>query len=276
MAGPISTRLPPTSRRAREVDSYDLLGFENGTIAGKNIAMVIASSEAEPVDLPIVQGRAPRVAGEAAIGTVTADRLGLEIGDVATVDFREGQTPLKIVGTTVLPAVGQLFSDRSGLGVGAFALVPPEVMNGEIVTFVGVNLKDGADAPAVLADLEPRLIAWDTTHSVPNSYAGPIRPSEIVNAEEMQRGPLILAALLGLASIAALAISIAATVGAHAAAILRSIAPSASPVGRWRAACVGRRSPPSPSGSPSGYRPGCSSAAGPGSGSPVTSAWGPR
>ncbi len=199
----------------REVDSYDLLGFENGTIAGKNIAMVIASSEAEPVDLPIVQGRAPRVAGEAAIGTVTADRLGLEIGDVATVDFREGQTPLKIVGTTVLPAVGQLFSDRSGLGVGAFALVPPEVMNGEIVTFVGVNLKDGADAPAVLADLEPRLIAWDTTHSVPNSYAGPIRPSEIVNAEEMQRGPLILAALLGLASIAALAISIAATVGAR-------------------------------------------------------------
>ena len=87
-------------------------------------------------------------------------------------------------------------------------------MNGEIVTFVGVNLKDGADAPAVLADLEPRLIAWDTTHSVPNSYAGPNPP---IRDRECGGDAARPADPRGLARAGfdcrGLAISIAATVG---------------------------------------------------------------
>jgi putative ABC transport system permease protein len=53
------------------------------------------------------------------------------------------------------------------------------------------------------------------TRSVPNSYATPVRPPEIVNAEAMRRGPLILAGMLAVASLAALALAIGATVNAR-------------------------------------------------------------
>jgi putative ABC transport system permease protein len=63
--------------------------------------------------------------------------------------------------------------------------------------------------------MAPRFIAWDATATVPNEYAGPIRPSEIVDASEMQRGPMILAALLAVALLGALVLSMTATVNAR-------------------------------------------------------------
>jgi putative ABC transport system permease protein len=198
-----------------DVASYDLLGFLNGTLRGQSIAVLVANSAARPVPLPIVAGRAPTKPGEVAIGTVTAARLGLDVGDVATFETSEGPTKLRVVGTTVLPAVGPLFADRAGLGLGAFSLAPPEAMKGDFVTFIGVHLKPHADAHAVVANMGSRFNAWDATATVPNSYAGPIRPSEIVDASEMQRGPMILAGLLAIALLGALVLSVTATVNAR-------------------------------------------------------------
>jgi putative ABC transport system permease protein len=198
-----------------DVTAYDLLGFTGGNIEGENVAVTVASSDAPPVDLPVVSGRAPSAPGEAAIGTITAARLGLDVGDVTELEIREGPTPLKIVGTTVLPAVGQVFADRSGLGVGAFVIEPPEVLNGEFVTFIGLHLAPGTDARRVVEELRPKVVAWDTTGDVPEAYAAPVRPAEIVNAEDMRRGPLILAGVLAIALLAALALSIAGTVNAR-------------------------------------------------------------
>jgi hypothetical protein len=198
-----------------DVESFDLLALTGGSIEGKSVAVTVASSDAPPVDLPIVEGRAPRAPYEAAIGTVTAERLGLDVGDRTELELREGPTPLKIVGTTVLPAVGQLFADRSGLGVGAFVLAPRDAIDGEFITFVGIHLKPDGVPQRVVADLRADVVAWDTTGDVPQVYAGPIRPPEIVNAEDMRRGPLVLAGLLAVALLAALALSMAATVNAR-------------------------------------------------------------
>jgi hypothetical protein len=129
------------------------------------------------------------------------------------------------VGIAVLPAIGQIFADRSGLGVGAFTIAPAEEMNSGFVTFVGVQLDDGTNPHAFLADLGDEVMTWDVDGAPPRTYTQPIRPAEIVNAEEMQRGPLLLAGLLALALVSALALSIASTVNARRRdyAIYRSV-----------------------------------------------------
>ena len=42
-----------------DIASYDLIGFAGGTLDGANVAIVYASSAASPIDLPVVDGRAP-------------------------------------------------------------------------------------------------------------------------------------------------------------------------------------------------------------------------
>ncbi|HEX5095999.1 MAG TPA: ABC transporter permease [Acidimicrobiia bacterium] len=207
-----------------DVGSYDLLGFIGAVMGGDNVTLLVSGRDADPVDLPIVEGRAPREPGEVALGSVTADRLGLGVGDDVPTDIGEGTEPLKIVGVAVMPAIGQIFADRSGLGVGAWTIAPPEQMNEEFVTFVGVDL-DSEPAPAFLADIGDALMSWDARGEPPRTYTQPIRPAEIVNAEEMQRGPLLLAGLLALALLSALALSMAATVNARRRdyAIFRSV-----------------------------------------------------
>ena len=202
--------------RARDdVASYNLMGFASATAKGRGLLILVSSRDAPPVDLPIVAGRAPRDVDEVALGTVTAERLGLEIGDEAEFDIRGATVRARVVGTTVLPAVGPLFTDRSGLGIGGFAVAPPEELDDGFVTFIGIRMKPGADGARLLRELDPVLINWDHTRSVPDSYATPVRPPEIVNAEDMRRGPLILAGALAAASLAALALAIAATVNAR-------------------------------------------------------------
>ena len=140
----------------------------------------------------------------------------------------------------MLPAIGQYLSDRSGLGVGVFTLVPAKRFDDQAVTFIGVHLAPGADAQRTATALHPLLAGWDETQTIPFAYPAPIRPAEIVNAEGMRRGPIVLAGLLAAALVAALALAIAATVGARRRdfAIYRAIGFTRGQVGqsvRWQA-----------------------------------------
>ena len=89
----------------------------------------------------------------------------------------------RVVGQVVLPTVGQVLSDRTGLGIGAFLVVPDDVMNPETTTFVGIRLRAGAAPRTTLAALRERLGAWDVTGSPAQTYPTPVRPPEIVILE---------------------------------------------------------------------------------------------
>jgi FtsX-like permease family len=101
---------------------------------------------------------------------------------------------------TVVPS-GRLASSQSG---------------GDIdLTFVGIKLKPGANQHQVADALRPLATPWDTSGQVPFVYPTQIRPPEIVNAEGIRNGPVLLAGLLGLALLIALALSIAVSVNAR-------------------------------------------------------------
>jgi hypothetical protein len=222
------------------VRSWDSLGIESGSVAGRPTPLLIATRS---IDVPVVSGRAPRRAGEAVLGRATAERLGLAVGDRVRIDTGVSagghSVRARVVGTAVLPAIGQFLSDRTGLGVGAFLLVPPRVLRQD-TSFTGIHLAPGADPARFVASIHRRIQSWDGSGSPPYTFVAPVRPSEIVNADAMRTAPALLAGVLALALLVALAPSIGATVNARhrAYAIYRAIGFRRAQVGRsvrWQA-----------------------------------------
>ena len=154
-------------------------------------------------------------------------------------DAGTGEEPVRVVGTMVLPSIGQFLSDRTGLGVGAFVLAPERQVR-ENVTFTGVHLADDIDPARFLRDIRGQLASWDGSGSPPFTYAAPVRPAEIVNAGAMRAAPAILAGVLALALLTALMLSIGSTVNGRRRdyAVYRAIGFRRGQVGRsvrWQA-----------------------------------------
>jgi putative ABC transport system permease protein len=187
-------------------------------------------------DLPVVDGRLPRRTGEAVLGRATAERLGVAVGDrvrVTTGGAVIGNWRARIVGTVVMPAIGQFLSDRTGLGVGAFVLVPTRTLHKD-TSFTGVRLDPEVRPTQLLAAIRGRVGAWDLSGSPPLLFTDPVRPPEIVNAGAMRTAPVLLAGVLALALLVALGLSIASTVNARRGdyAIYRAIGFRSAQVGR--------------------------------------------
>ncbi|MCU1427279.1 MAG: hypothetical protein JWL83_1279 [Actinomycetia bacterium] len=211
-----------------EVASWDYVAFMDARLQNTaSVPLIAAEQGSHDPALAVVDGRVPVRAGEVALGTTTADDLGVSIGDRIDVNVTYPETTVKaeVVGTVVFPAAGPYLSDRAGLGNGAFVILPKGQLDNTSITFVGVHMKAGADPARTLAHLEPGLLHWDTTHSYPSIYRDPVRPPEIVNAESMRNGPLALAAVLALALIVAIGLAIVVSVNARRRqlAILRAI-----------------------------------------------------
>jgi len=223
-------------RRNEDVRSWDVLAFSGAAVGGHPTALLYGN---RPIDLPVVHGRAPARPGEIALGTDTARRAGVRIGQRVPLEVTGERQSMRLVGEVALPALGPLLSDRTGLGLGAFAIVR-DPLTSDNATFVGLHLRRGADPARVIAQLRPGMTSWDVEFDVPQMYTAPIRPPEIVNVDAMRGGPLLLAGALGVALFAALALSIGATVAARRReyAIQRSLGYTAGQVGqsvRWQA-----------------------------------------
>lgn len=199
-----------TLRDRPEVRSWDELGFANGTVERAPTAVLYG---ARPPDFVIVQGRGTRRVGEVVLGRETAQRLHIRLGNRIQLVLRDQPQRVRVVGIAVFPSIGPYQSDRAGLGVGAFTLVPSKEMDHHAVTFVGIHLRRGANAASTFASIRSSVTRWDETGSPPYTYVTPIRPAEIVNAEAIQGAPMILAGVLALALLVALALALGATVG---------------------------------------------------------------
>ncbi|MDQ1520465.1 MAG: putative transport system permease protein [Actinomycetota bacterium] len=198
-----------------EVASWDYVALLDSRLENKlSVTLIAAGQGSHDPHLPVVDGRFPTRAGEVALGTTTAHDLGASIGDRIDVNVTYPETKMKanVVGTVVLPATGPFQSDRPGLGDGAFMIVPRGQLNDASITFVGIHLKHGADPTRTLSHLQPGLRHWDTTQAYPFIYRSAVRPPEIVNAESMRNGPLVLAAVLALALVVAIGLAIASSV----------------------------------------------------------------
>jgi hypothetical protein len=195
----------------------------------------------EPV---VLEGRAPRRAGEVLVGSVTLRKLGARVGDVVpavVTGLSPEARPLRLVGRGVLPST----SEVGRLGEGALMrpealapLVPPEVFAGEGLEegfdTAAIRFAPGADRAAVRRDLQA---LGDV------ELGGPQQPSDLVNFGRIEDLPTLLAGLLAALGAAVLAHLLVTSVRRRRRdlAVLRALGFGSRQVGAvvaWQASAV--------------------------------------
>ena len=197
----------------KDVENYALYAFDSSSLFGdQGVPVVYGFSADAPFEFPLRSGRRPEKANEAVLGSKTAARLGLRVGDhIAVKSGLFPDTSVEVVGTAVLPALGSFVSDRAGLGDGAFVLTG-EAPTPEAASFVAIHLRHGADRAAFIKRLAPTLPQWDAVGDIPLTYIRPVRSAEIVNVSELRSAPLILGGVLSVALFGGLALAIVVSV----------------------------------------------------------------
>jgi ABC-type lipoprotein release transport system permease subunit len=168
-------------------------------VDGRRVDAIALDSVDGDLTLPILAGRSPRGPDEVALGSRTARALRVEIGDTVDVAIPGGELlEMRVVGRAVFPSVGA--ASRLGEGLvatvaGADAVAPPDLPR-----FINVfaRLTPGADADAVVADLNAR--AGTNATLEPQG-----EPSDIVNFGRVESMPLVLGGILAMIAAATLA-----------------------------------------------------------------------
>ena len=173
-----------------------------------------------PVRLPVVAGRDARNASEILLGAATADRIHKHIGDHLTLVSDDGPHIVRIVGTTIFPALGIVHGAHTSLGVGALVdpkLVPGsdrDITNTRLGSFgpnaVLVRFRSGTDAANAQAVLARKA---DSVADFAGAQVVSVqRPAEIVNSTSLRSAPLLLAGVLALGTTLSLALALSSSV----------------------------------------------------------------
>jgi hypothetical protein len=227
--------------RDRYVASYSGASYNDVEIDGRTVPFLIENAGAG-VTPPILSGQPVTAAHQVVLGAATLAQLGKHIGDYVTLSYgSRADAPyyvpaerLRIVGTATFPAVGfaSTVSDHTSMGTGALLAdqaLPSEFSNalngGSDPALTGSNMalvrfKPDAPPGAALASL--RRIARVSNQAFANAPGGAAgnalvvqgvqRPAEIVNYKTIGITPTLLVSGLALGAIAALALTLLASV----------------------------------------------------------------
>jgi hypothetical protein len=195
--------------------------FGNLQVDGRTVP-VLGGSPRAAVAPPILTGHGMERPGQIVLGPATLSAIHKAVGDAVTVSY--GTTAphrLRIVGTATMPAVGVGgVTGHPSMGTGAlvpYQLIPASVRNqfgnspaGPNAIFVRV--RSGVDARMAQRSLD-RIAA---RVSLPTNYGSVVygvqRPAEIVNYRSMGATPLILGLGLTAGAVAALGLTLIASV----------------------------------------------------------------
>jgi len=200
----------PTVRRATAI------GYVSGAINGTVLSGAQVSAVVGDPWPPISQGRAPRTRREILVGKAALGELGLQIGSDVNLtlvrDFALGPGPepmpltVTVVGSAVVPAVGQAGVDTPRLGEGfLLSTATAEAILGEggVPSFIYLfDLAQGSDPAALIARFPDGLP--DDSGVATEWYTSAV-PAEVGQAEDAR--PVIW---LG---VGALAVAVVATIG---------------------------------------------------------------
>ena len=125
------------------------------------------------VDPTLRRGRLPEADDEIAVGEVTGDKLGVDVGDTLTVDDPAGgELDLRVVGTVALPT----FNDRQpGQGSLLTEAGLSRVDIADPIDTVVLRFDEGADVAAVQDDL---------TSAYGVGFLDPITPPQLANLDD--------------------------------------------------------------------------------------------
>jgi len=239
-----SNAVPP---QALELLSHDpdvagWSGFDYNDVAidDQTVPVLMARAPSEVVSPPVLSGHGLEATNQVVMGAATLGVLHKKVGETVFLSYGNPAdaplyippTPLTIVGTATFPAVGfeSLVADHTSMGTGAMfseAIFPPAFqravetrdpnLNGPELVFV--RLRNGVSPVAGQADLQRVAVAADKVLAGdPHAYGdnvvvlGVQRPAQIVNYHSIGSTPVILAVGLAAGAIAALGLTLAASV----------------------------------------------------------------
>jgi hypothetical protein len=223
-----------------DVAGWSGFDYTDVAIDDQTVPVLMARSPTEAVSPPVLSGHVLEASNQIVVGAATLDVLHRKVGQTVFVSYGAPAdapiyippTRLTIVGTATFPAVGyeSLVADHTSMGTGAMiseAIVPPAFqraletpdpnLNGPELIFVrlrnGVSPVAGRDDLQRVADAAERVFAADPhAHGQNVAVLGVQRPAQIVNYRSIGSTPVILAVGLAAGAIAALALTLAASV----------------------------------------------------------------
>ncbi len=221
------------------VASWSGYSFANVQIDGMTEPALLAKAHAV-VAPPLLSGHEVDASNQIVLGAETMAELHKHLGDAVMVSYGAPQdapvyvppTPLVIVGTATMPAVGPSLTLHVSMGTGAifsagietaaiqkFLLSPYTTLNGPKIVFVrlrhGVSMAAGEASLAKIAAVGNKAFA-----AVPNGNGGGDSvvllgvqyPAEIENYRSIGATPAVLALALAAGAVAALGLTLSASV----------------------------------------------------------------
>jgi putative ABC transport system permease protein len=196
-----------------DVEGLMLLGAGSARAGGTTVELVGVDPVRGGLTPRVLDGRLPAGPDEVALGRLTADRLGVGVGDELTLDGDDAPATFQVVGLAVLPTLGV----NAGVGEGALLTfdglhqVAPEVTR----SVAAIVLRPGAPP-----DVGQRL--GELTLTPPG--VGMV-PASIRNVARVDLVPVLLAGLLALLAAVLLAHALVQSVRArrHDHAVLRAL-----------------------------------------------------
>ena len=220
-----------------EVAAWTGYTFGNVEMNGLTVPALLTRAHAD-LDPPILTGHAVDANNQLVLGSATLAALHKKLGDTVMVSYGAPKdapvyvppSPMVIVGTATMPAIGGSGQLHTSMGTGALlptglepaafkrALTQPDPnLNGP--TMDVVRLKSGATLAAGRASLQRIVDAADKVMAADpngqgNTYAllSVQRPAEIVNYQSTGATPALLAIGLAAGALVALGLTLAASV----------------------------------------------------------------
>jgi hypothetical protein len=238
---PGGSDVPPVAGRLLDHDpdvaAWTGYNFADAQIDGLTVPVLVGKVNAA-VGPPILSDTGLEAKNQIVLGAATLAALHERVGDTMRVGYGAPQgapvyippTPVTVVGTATMPAIGTSGSFHPSMGMGALiaqglepakfkeALTEPDPnLNGPAI--IVIRLRNGVAPASGLASLERvadeagRVMNADP-EGAGDTYdvLGVRRPAEIVNYQSTGDTPAVLAAALAAGAAAALGITLAASV----------------------------------------------------------------
>jgi hypothetical protein len=204
----------------RYLSAYSGVYFVNLIIDGQDIP-VIGTSPGARVQPPLLHGHDLEGSDEIVVGALTLASLHKRLGDTVAVGNGAGRSHLlRIVGVATMPAIGGSGVVHLEMGTGAVvssSLIPAIERNpfndpetGPQAYFVDV--RPGVNPLAARRSLEEMTAPLSNSYNFGVVVQSVLRPAEIVDYRSMGTTPAILGASLGAAALAALGLTLLASV----------------------------------------------------------------
>ena len=218
--------------RDRDVAAWSGVNFDSLRIDGQTVPILGGQPNAS-VAPPILSGHGLEATDQIVLGATSLAQLHKRIGDTVEASYGgSASTPLRIVGTATMPAVGPAEQLHLSMGTGAlvsYQLLPAEVRNSGSgdgssafePSAIFVRLRRGANPAASLATLRRLVAAKGGGVSVVSVQ----RPAEIVNYRSMGATPAVLGIALAIGAISALTLTLISSVRRrrHDLALLKAL-----------------------------------------------------